>query len=176
MLRRGLSLAFNTIQLYLSDPAPLMVFILMPLGLICARRRRRAGRTGHDGDVLARAISRERRNAGCTPHLRCCTLRASFSVAIRLTAPSSLMRATTSAPTVGSSIMGWAQTYAAHLSGSEIHDHGPLELDSLPEQEFPNLRRVLKEAPEGNPFAVEFEMGLDALLKGFMGWREAAAN
>jgi ABC-2 type transport system permease protein len=34
MLRRSLSLAANTIRLYLSDPAPLMVFILMPLGLM----------------------------------------------------------------------------------------------------------------------------------------------
>ena len=34
MLRRSLSLAFHTIKLYLSDPAPLMVFILMPLGLM----------------------------------------------------------------------------------------------------------------------------------------------
>jgi len=68
----------------------------------------------------------------------------------------------------GHYIMGWALTYAAHLSGSEIHDHGPLELDALPAEEFPNLRRVLEEAPEGNPFAVEFEMGLDALLTGLM--------
>jgi ABC-2 type transport system permease protein len=34
MLRRSLSLARNTIKLYLSDPAPLMVFIFMPLGLM----------------------------------------------------------------------------------------------------------------------------------------------
>ncbi|HVO37853.1 MAG TPA: ABC transporter permease [Spirochaetia bacterium] len=34
MLRRSLSLARNTIRLYLSDPAPLMVFIFMPLGLM----------------------------------------------------------------------------------------------------------------------------------------------
>ena len=69
----------------------------------------------------------------------------------------------------GHYIMGWAQTYAAHLLGSEIHDHGPLDTAALPEAEFPNLHRVLKEVPEGNPFAVEFEMGLDALLRGFVG-------
>ena len=34
MLRRSLSLARNTIRLYLSDPAPLMVFVFMPLGLM----------------------------------------------------------------------------------------------------------------------------------------------
>jgi ABC-2 type transport system permease protein len=34
MLRRSLSLARNTIRLYLSDPAPLLVFILMPIGLM----------------------------------------------------------------------------------------------------------------------------------------------
>jgi len=34
MFRRSLSLARNTIKLYLSDPAPLMVFIFMPLGLM----------------------------------------------------------------------------------------------------------------------------------------------
>ncbi|MGA2380816.1 MAG: hypothetical protein ABSG85_16080 [Spirochaetia bacterium] len=34
MLRRSLSLARNTIKLYLSDPVPLMVFIFMPLGLM----------------------------------------------------------------------------------------------------------------------------------------------
>ena len=34
MLRRSLALARNTLKLYLSDPAPLLVFILMPLGLM----------------------------------------------------------------------------------------------------------------------------------------------
>ena len=34
MLKRSLSLARNTIELYLSDPAPLLVFILMPIGLM----------------------------------------------------------------------------------------------------------------------------------------------
>jgi ABC-2 type transport system permease protein len=34
MLRRSLSLAWNTIKLYISDPAPLMVFIFMPIGLM----------------------------------------------------------------------------------------------------------------------------------------------
>jgi len=34
MLKRSVSLALNTIRLYLSDPAPLMVFIFMPLGLM----------------------------------------------------------------------------------------------------------------------------------------------
>ncbi len=34
MLRRSLSLTLNTIKLYLSDPAPLLVFIFMPLGLM----------------------------------------------------------------------------------------------------------------------------------------------
>jgi TetR/AcrR family transcriptional regulator, tetracycline repressor protein len=67
----------------------------------------------------------------------------------------------------GHYIMGWAQTYAAHLRGGEIHDHGPLDAATLPPGEFPNLLRVLREAPEGNPFAVEFEMGLDAFLAGF---------
>jgi len=34
MLRRSLSLVRNTIRLYLSDPAPLLVFVAMPLGLM----------------------------------------------------------------------------------------------------------------------------------------------
>ncbi|HET6450955.1 MAG TPA: ABC transporter permease [Spirochaetia bacterium] len=34
MLRRSMSLAHTTLLLYLSDPAPLLVFILMPLGLM----------------------------------------------------------------------------------------------------------------------------------------------
>ena len=67
----------------------------------------------------------------------------------------------------GHYIMGWAQTYAAHLQGSEFHEHEPLEVGALSEQEFPNLLRVLAEAPGGNPFAVEFEMGLDSILRGF---------
>jgi len=69
----------------------------------------------------------------------------------------------------GHYIIGWAQTYAAHLNGSEIHDHGPVDVAALPEEEFPNLLRVLKAAPNGNPFAVEFELGIDALLRGFVG-------
>jgi len=67
----------------------------------------------------------------------------------------------------GHYILGWAQTYAAHLHGSEIHEHGPLDVSALPAREFPNLLRVLEEAPSGNPFAVEFEMGMDAILTGF---------
>jgi TetR/AcrR family transcriptional regulator, tetracycline repressor protein len=42
----------------------------------------------------------------------------------------------------GHYIMGWAQTYAAYQQGSEIHDHGP--------------------------FAVEFEMGMTAILNGLL--------
>ena len=34
MFRRSLSLAHNTIKLYLADPAPLMVFVFMPIGLM----------------------------------------------------------------------------------------------------------------------------------------------
>jgi hypothetical protein len=37
----------------------------------------------------------------------------------------------------GHYIMGWAQTYAAHLQGSERHDHGPMPMDELPPEEFP---------------------------------------
>ncbi len=68
----------------------------------------------------------------------------------------------------GHFIMGWAQTYAAHLQGSELHDHGPVPLDELPPEEFPNLHRLLKEAPSDNPFAVEFELGMNTILNGLL--------
>ncbi len=65
-------------------------------------------------------------------------------------------------------IMGWAQTYAAHLQGGELHDHGPLPINELSADEFPNLLRVLKETPSENPFAVEFDMGMSAILSGLL--------
>ncbi len=68
----------------------------------------------------------------------------------------------------GHFIMGWAQTCAAHLQGSELHGHGPMPMDELPPEEFPNLRRVLQEAPSDNPFAVEFELGMTAILSGLL--------
>ena len=68
----------------------------------------------------------------------------------------------------GHYIMGWAQTYAARLQGSELHDHGPMEVDELPPEEFPNLHRVMKEAPSDNPFAVEFDLGITAILNGLL--------
>lgn len=73
----------------------------------------------------------------------------------------------------GHYIMGWAQTYAAHLQGSELHDHGPLPMDELPPDEFPNLHRVMKEAPSDNPFAVEFELGITAILSGLLAAAES---
>jgi TetR/AcrR family transcriptional regulator, tetracycline repressor protein len=68
----------------------------------------------------------------------------------------------------GHYIMGWAQTYAAHLQGAEMHDHGPMPMDDLPPDEFPNLHRLMKEAPSDNPFAVEFELGMTAILSGLL--------
>ncbi|HVO37854.1 MAG TPA: TetR/AcrR family transcriptional regulator C-terminal domain-containing protein [Spirochaetia bacterium] len=68
----------------------------------------------------------------------------------------------------GHYIMGWAQTYAAHLQDSEVHQHGPMPMDELPPEEFPNLHRIMKEAPDGNPFAVEFDLGMDAILSGLL--------
>jgi TetR/AcrR family transcriptional regulator, tetracycline repressor protein len=68
----------------------------------------------------------------------------------------------------GHYIMGWAQTYGAHLQGSELHDHGPMPMDELPPDEFPNLHRVMKEASSDNPFAVEFELGITAILNGVL--------
>jgi AcrR family transcriptional regulator len=47
-------------------------------------------------------------------------------------------------------IMGWAQTYAAHL-----------------------LHSVMKEAPSDNPFAVEFELGMTAILGGLLAAAES---
>jgi AcrR family transcriptional regulator len=73
----------------------------------------------------------------------------------------------------GHFIMGWAQTYAAHLQGSEMHDHGPMPMDRLPADEFPNLHRVMKEAPSDNPFAVEFELGITAILSGLLAAAES---
>lgn len=66
----------------------------------------------------------------------------------------------------GHFILGWAQNYVAHLHGSELHDHGPMPMDELPPEEFPNLHRVMQEAPTDNPFAVEFELGITAILNG----------
>ena len=68
----------------------------------------------------------------------------------------------------GHYIMGWAQTYAAHQKGSELHDHGPMPMDELPPDEFPNLHRLMKEVPSENPFAVEFELGITAILNGLL--------
>jgi hypothetical protein len=68
----------------------------------------------------------------------------------------------------GHYIMGWAQTYAAHLQGLKLHDHGPMPMDELPPDEFPNLHRVMKETPSDNPFAVEFELGITAILSGLL--------
>lgn len=34
MLRRSVSLAWNSIRLYLADPAPLLIFLVMPIGLM----------------------------------------------------------------------------------------------------------------------------------------------
>ena len=73
----------------------------------------------------------------------------------------------------GHYIMGWAQTYAAHLHGSELHDHGPMPMDELPPEEFPNLHRVMREAPSDNPFAVEFELGMNAILSGLLAAAES---
>jgi len=71
----------------------------------------------------------------------------------------------------GHYIMGWAQTYAAHLQGSEIHDHGPLQMDELPPEEFPYLHRVMAERALDNRFAVEFELGINAILNGLLASR-----
>ena len=68
----------------------------------------------------------------------------------------------------GHYIMGWAQTYAAHLHGAELHEHDPLRLEDLSEAEFPNLRRVLETTPLDNPFAVEFDLGIDVLMEGLL--------
>lgn len=76
----------------------------------------------------------------------------------------------------GHFIMGWAQTYAAHLQDAETHQHGPMPMDELPPEEFPNLHRVMKEAPDGNPFAVEFDLGMDAILSGLLDRRPHRAD
>ena len=68
----------------------------------------------------------------------------------------------------GHFIMGWAQTYAAHLHGSELHDHGPVPIDDLPPEEFPNLHRLLNEVPSDDPFSAEFELGMNAILNGLL--------
>ena len=68
----------------------------------------------------------------------------------------------------GHYIMGWAQTYAAHLQDSEMHRHGPVEMEALPPQEFPNLHKLMREAPSDNPFAVEFDLGITAILTGLL--------
>jgi len=40
-----------------------------------------------------------------------------------------------------------------------VHQHG---------EDFPNLHRVLAEADTADPFAIEFELGLNALLRGLL--------
>ncbi len=66
----------------------------------------------------------------------------------------------------GHFILGWVQTYAAHLQDSEMHHHDEMPLDQLPPDEFPNLYKVMAGGGAENLFAVELEMGLDALLRG----------
>jgi TetR/AcrR family transcriptional regulator, tetracycline repressor protein len=69
----------------------------------------------------------------------------------------------------GHFITGYAQTYAAHVMDSEMHRHEPVPLDQLPREEFPNIHEVMENRGGGDPFAVEFEIGLDALLRGLLG-------
>jgi hypothetical protein len=66
-------------------------------------------------------------------------------------------------------IMGYAQTYAAHLQDSEMHRHDAVPLDELPRREFPNIHAVMEDTGSRDLFAVELEIGLDALLRGLLG-------
>ena len=65
-------------------------------------------------------------------------------------------------------VMGWAMTYVAHLQDSEMHRHGGIALDSLPAEEFPQIHQVIAEAGTASPFETEFEMGVDALMRGLL--------
>ena len=65
-------------------------------------------------------------------------------------------------------IIGWSLTYVAHMQDSEMHRHDEIPMEALPREEFPNVRRVIAEAETDNPFAVEFDLGLDALLRGLL--------
>jgi len=65
-------------------------------------------------------------------------------------------------------ILGSVQSYVPHLTNSSIHQHGELPREMLKPEEFPNLCMVAETSGEGHPFETEFEIGLDALLRGFL--------
>jgi len=76
----------------------------------------------------------------------------------------------------GHFIIGWAITYMHHVQDSEMHQHDAVPLDKLPVEEFPNLHSIFAEAQTADPFAIEFEMGLDALLRGLLSARECTGT
>ena len=65
-------------------------------------------------------------------------------------------------------ILGSVQSYIPHLTNSPIHEHGELPRGILKPDEFPNLYKVAETAGSDHPFETEFEIGLDALLRGFL--------
>jgi AcrR family transcriptional regulator len=70
--------------------------------------------------------------------------------------------------TCGHYILGSVQSYVPHLTNIPMHDHGELTREELSQEEFPNLCKVLAVSAMDHPFETEFEIGLDALLKGFL--------
>ncbi|MGA2976448.1 MAG: TetR/AcrR family transcriptional regulator C-terminal domain-containing protein [Spirochaetia bacterium] len=65
-------------------------------------------------------------------------------------------------------ILGSVQSYIPHLTNSPIHQHGELVPEVFTAQEFPNLYKVFEISRSEHPFETEFEIGLDALLRGFL--------
>lgn len=63
-------------------------------------------------------------------------------------------------------VLGGAIGYYHHAFDSEIHDHDR-DFDRLPEDEFPNMNRVLSQAHFIGHDA-EFEFGLDAIVRGLL--------
>jgi AcrR family transcriptional regulator len=73
----------------------------------------------------------------------------------------------------GMQVLGMANAYAAHLTHSEYHQQDE-SLGELPPDRFPNVMRLLTEGGYAG-FAVEFERGVRALVRGLLDLHAANA-